>query len=105
MSHYSINKVDTVDAMQVLRDIFPDAEANEMNFVIFSTSGVHGSYRKIEDVEDQGLESEEEPTITFLVIKPRIVETSYGVCQPITPEDFTFLKKLRETSREVMRGL
>lgn len=39
------------DGMAALRLIFPTAQAGEMNFALFSTSGVHGSYALIEDSE------------------------------------------------------
>lgn len=38
--HYSINRAR--DGMDLLRLVFPDGEANEMNICLFSTSGVHG---------------------------------------------------------------
>lgn len=83
----------TGDGMAALRELFPDGEANDLNFVLFSTSGVHGTYATIEAVED-------EPAIglTFLVVQPRIVGMRYGNCEPKTPEDFAFLKKLRASS-------
>lgn len=86
------------DGMQHLRDIFPDGQANEMNFMLFSTSGVHGSYCTIEKVE----KDPELRCVTFLVVQPRIVRLSYGNCYPKTAEDFAFLKKLRASSREAM---
>ncbi len=46
--HYSIQGDLT---LADLKGMFPDAKANEMNFVLFSTSGVHGSYATIEQVE------------------------------------------------------
>ena len=101
MSYYSTNSIPLAKAMSTLREIFPEGEADENNFVIFSTSGVHGSYCTIEDCETR----EDVDTVTFLIIKPRIVQTNYGNCRPETPEDFEFLKKLRETSRAVMRKL
>jgi hypothetical protein len=99
MSYYSTNKIETAEAMKTLHKIFPDAQADENNFVLFSTSGVHGSYCTIEDCETL----DDVDTVTFLIIKPRIVQTNYGNCRPETPEDFEFLKKLRETSRAIVR--
>jgi hypothetical protein len=93
--HYSINKA--IDPMGLLRTVFPSAKANELNFCLFSTSGVHGTYRTIE-------EEEEEPGVgvTFVIVHPRLVTLQYGVVYPETPEDFAFLKKLRRTSKEVV---
>lgn len=98
---YTTNKIETGEAMKNLRAIFPDAQADENNFVLFSTSGVHGSNYTIEDCETK----KDVETVTFLVIKPRIVQTNYGNCRPETPDDFAFLKRLRETSRAVIKGL
>jgi hypothetical protein len=81
------------DGMEALRQLFPNGEADDLNFVLFSTSGVHGTYRTIEAAED-----EPEIGVTFLVVQPRIVGVRYGNCQPQTPDDFAFLKRLRESS-------
>jgi hypothetical protein len=90
------------DAMDVLHHWFPDGEANEMNLVFFSTSGVHGTYCTIEEVETGlSLPGDHEDRIhdlTFLVVQPRIVTLRYGNCTPKTPDDFAFLKKLRASS-------
>lgn len=100
MSYYSTNSVETDEAMRLLRKLFPDGKANEGNFILFSTSGAHGHYCTIEDCERK----KDVDTVTFLVIKPRIVQVLYGNCRPESPEDFEFLKTLRESSREVLRG-
>ena len=93
--HYSI--LQAADGMSYLRQIFPEANADKMNLVLFSTSGVHGTYQTIED-------EEKEPGIgvTFLVINPRMVRTIYGTAFPKTEDDFDFLKKLRESSKQVV---
>jgi len=86
--------------MTVLRKMFPLAKADDMNFVLFSTSGTHGTYRTIE-------EEEQEPGygITFLIIHPRLVTSRYGTVYPVTPEDFQFLRKLRESSRKAVADI
>lgn len=90
-------KIETEVAMQTLRQIFPEGKADHMNFVLFSTSGVHGTYMTIEDAEVS-----DDPEITFLVIQPRVVFTMYGTVKPTRPEDFAFLKQLRATSHAVL---
>lgn len=100
MSYYATHEIKTAEAMEYLRKIFPDAQADENNFAIFSTSGVHGSYSTIEDCEVNPND-----TVTFLILKPRIVQTCYGNCRPETPNDIAFLKKLRETSRAILRSI
>lgn len=87
------------DGMAALRQLFPDGIADDLNFVLFSTSGVHGTYCTIEDAES------EECDVTFLVVQPRLVGLRYGNCDPKTPEDFQFLRKLRESSHAAVRAI
>lgn len=89
--YYGVMRL-TGDGMEALRQLFPDGVANDRNFVLFSTSGVHGTYCTIEAAESEGCD------VTFLVVQPRIVGLRYGNCSPKTPEDFEFLRKLRESS-------
>lgn len=92
--------------MDALREIFPDGKASEECFVLFSTSGVHGTYATIEEIEERvlaGPETWEEgirPSLTFLIIHPRAVCTRHGCCEPISSDDFSFLKRLRQSSWE-----
>lgn len=97
--YYSVLRL-TGDGMEALRKLFPDGEANEMNAVLFSTSGVHGTYCLIEAVEDDmRREFRDGPReVTFCVIHPRIVCMRYGTAEPRTPDDIAFLKKLRASS-------
>lgn len=88
---------DKQQGLNALRALFPDAKADEMNFVFFSTSGIHGSYHTIEEEE-----LKPETGVTFLVLQPRLVLTRYGVAFPKTEDDFVFLKKLRSSSQEAM---
>ena len=90
-------KIETKVAMQTLRQIFPEGKADHMNFVLFSTSGVHGTYTTIEEAEVSGNQE-----ITFLVIQPRTVFSLYGTVKPTCHEDFAFLKQLRTTSHAVL---
>lgn len=105
--YYSTNMIKTDRAMSVLRELFPNAVADENNFVLFSTSGVHGSYVTIEDCESElvSLRGGPLPLVTFIIIKPRIVQTCYGNCRPETIDDCTFLKQLRMSSRAVIARL
>lgn len=97
--YYKNEKILTPDGMAFLRMRFPDAVADSLNFVLFSTSGVHGSYLTIEDAEAEG------GTVTFLLIQPRTVNCYYGNCQPESPDDFRFLKVLRASSHAVCCGI
>lgn len=94
--HYSVEEIKNVAA---LRAIFPKGEANDLNFVMFSTSGIHGSYLTIEEVA-ASLDTDGPEELTVLVIQPRIVHMKYGQIS-ITAEDVPFLLKLRESSKRV----
>ncbi len=100
------------DEMELLRHWFENGEANEMNFVLFSTSGIHGTYGTIEDaarelrkpeLDDDGKSME--PDVTFLVVQPRIVCLRYGNCKPKNSDDIAFLKKLRASSWKAARKI
>ena len=96
--YYGVMRL-TGDGMDALRQMFPDGVANDLNFVLFSTSGVHGTYCTLEAAESEGCD------VTFLVVQPRIVGLRYGNCLPKTPEDFQFLRTLRESSHSAVRSI
>lgn len=104
-AHYNIYGCRDENGMNGLREMFPEAKANELNFVLFSTSGVHGTYSTIEEAEVAMLRGNKDedgedwtPSVTFLIVHPRIVCLRYGNCVPRTADDFAFLKKLRASS-------
>ena len=103
--HYSILRLaPNAIAMAELRKMFPDGKANDLNAVLFSTSGVHGSYCLIEAVEE-GLahpERGEPRDVTFLIIHPRLVTLRYGECRPENADDIAFLKSLRASSHQAL---
>lgn len=104
--HYSLQKVSSIED---LKRLFPDGEANDLNFVLFSTSGVHGSYVTIEDIEASlekyGPDLPEGDTpddwvnndLTVVVVQPRICCLRYGNVA-VTLNDMEYLKRLRSTS-------
>ena len=110
--HYSIiRKLSEVDGMDALRAMFPDAEANELNFVLFSTSGVHGTYNTIEEAE-RSLAGEVDEDgdslcdeITFVIVHPRLVSLRYGVLNPKNQDDIEYLKRLRASSHKAVAGI
>ena len=97
-AHYNIFVIKPEQGMAALRWMFPDGEADDLNFVLFSTSGVHGSYCTIEEVEASATTDEPIGGVTFLIIQPRLVCMRYGECTPKTKDDYDFLKKLRKSS-------
>ena len=102
-NHYSVIKK---MAITLLRRIFPEGKANELNFVLFSTSGVHGTYNTIEDAEKvlmtAPVDLDEDDLclseVTFVIIQPRLCTIHYGNCEPKNNEDIKFLKSLRQSS-------
>lgn len=104
-AHYNIFSVRDENGMDALREFFPDGKANDLNFVLFSTSGVHGSYLTIEDAEQHVTAPTEDTSglLTFLIVQPRIVCLRYGNCRPQNAEDIAYLKKLRDSSWKAMK--
>ena len=93
-AHYSINKIAT---LADLLACFPTGEADDLNFVMFGTSGIHGFYGSIAEVE-----SGADDAITVLVIQPRIVAMRYGHIK-VGKEDAPALRKLAESTAKVLR--
>ncbi len=121
-SHYNIWRIST-GGVAGLREMFGDPpQANEMNFALFSTSGVHGSYATIEEIErslqkygpnPEFLKDETEetlpddhclPTLTVTVYHPRIIGVGYGNVD-ITLDDAPFLKALRQSSWDAVQKI
>lgn len=107
-AHYNIyGSGRSESAMDALRKFFTDATDYSLNLILFSTSGVHGTYRTIEDAEKElqaPAEGDEDghPDVTFLIIQPRTVTLRYGNCEPQNQADIDFLKAIRERSRQAM---
>lgn len=106
-AHYSIiRRQQGVDGMDALRAMFPLAKADSLNLVLFSTSGVHGTYNTIEEAEAtiNGTAEEDDrcSEVTFLIVHPRLVALRYGVCRPENADDIDYLKRLRASSHEML---
>jgi len=98
--------------MAALRKFFPNAEADTMNLAMFSTSGVHGTYTTIEEIEEGLTKYPDGPpetgdewpddyhgtSLTVVVVQPRICCLRYGTVEIRTLEDVAFIKTLRESS-------
>lgn len=110
--HYNSFYIKNGKGMEALRLFFPDGEANEFNLALFSTSGVHGTYTTIEEIEaglkrygDDADFPEGWPddyhgkTLTVLIVQPRICTMRHGTAE-VALADIAFLKKLRESSRK-----
>lgn len=110
------------DSWECLRNMFPKGEANDLNFVLFSTSGVHGSYTTIEEIEQSLIKYGAEPgfmddasdadvpddycisDLTVLIVHPRLASMRYGNVN-VTLEDVPYLKQLRKSSWEVVQRI
>ena len=103
-TRWAVTHIKDEDGMSILKSNFPDGEANGMNFVLFSTSGVHGSYTTMEEIElafpNAGTlpDGEYLRLLTFVIIRPRVLSLLYGNCEPMELGDFVFLRKLRQSS-------
>ena len=100
---YTIDSVKPSEGMAFLRAMFPDAQADDMNFVIFSTSGVHGTYSTIENVAES-LGTDNPEALTVLIIQPRAVRVVYGHID-VEVDDIAYLKRLRATSAAVLADI
>jgi hypothetical protein len=110
-AHYNNYGCLSENGMAALREFF-EGGANELNFVLFSTSGVHGTYGTIEDAEAEiarGFKDEDgnntTPEVTFLVVQPRICCLRHGNCEPRTADDIAFLKQLRSESWSAVQSI
>ena len=103
----------------LLREWFPEPDSvDEMNFVLFSTSGVHGGYTTIEEIEQGLAKYGKSPSfmdddwpddyngnsLTFLVVQPRIVGMTFGN-MIVTLEDIPYLKAIRQASWNAVCGI
>lgn len=106
-AHYNIYAVRDESGMAALRQIFPKGEADDLNFALFSTSGIHGMYNTIEEAEEHLKKPSDETSgsVTFLIVHPRIVCLRYGNCDPQNGDDIAFLKKLRASSWKAVKEI
>ncbi|HEY7822984.1 MAG TPA: hypothetical protein VIG24_09135 [Acidimicrobiia bacterium] len=102
--HYNNFGCSDSDGMAALRELFPSGEADELNFVLFSTSGVHGSYTTI-DVAESNFTNGVKACVTFLVVQPRLCTVRHGNCLPTSEKDFAFLRKLQESSWQAVQRI
>lgn len=92
--HYEIKKLASMDD---LRESFPDDRTDyALNWLFCSTSGVHGSYTTLDDIEASFDLPEDHddyvpPHLTVLVVQPRLVVVRYGDIE-ITREDVPWLR-------------
>lgn len=120
--HYSIYAVASDGLTRELEigwfyDNWPTGEADKDNLFFFSTSGVHGTYTSLEEVEFALRNPEiyaqwygEEwdgrpPAVTFSVYQPRTITVWYGNVRVNTLDDIAYLKKLRASTASVIADM
>lgn len=99
--HYTMTRVADNEAWATLRARFPDGKADELNVCLFSTSGIHGSYATIEEIEKRLKRKRAAKAgypLTFLILLPRCVVVEYGNVSVTTLEEVEWLKQLRASS-------
>lgn len=106
--------------MEILRELEPD----DINWVFLSTSGVHGTYASLDDIErslwdatdaearkehyaeaDADWHRPTEAEVTVLIVLPRMVTTIYGTAIIRTREDVQLLRKRVEQTFEGIEDL
>jgi hypothetical protein len=106
-----------INNIQELRDIFVDGVDYELNWLFLSTSGVHGTYQDLKDIERAILLGTICPdpetcecadcatmAITVLVVQPRRCNLMYGHID-ILREDIPWLKEVvKKTIKGVLRS-
>lgn len=103
--HYSIFALETLDDV---KRIFPDGKCNTLNWFYASTSGVHGSYRTLDDLEREWDNVDEESgkpyrDITVQILMPRMVTVMYGSVEIKNKEGIQWLRNLVQSSLEAIR--
>lgn len=113
--HYNIfqSRYRDLVEMEALKEVFSDGKADEMNFCLFSTSGVHGMYTTIEEVEsslqvapcNRKRDEYYPEEVTFVIIHPRVVCIRYANVKVRSMEDVDFLKALRQSSWDAVLNI
>jgi hypothetical protein len=120
-AHYTVTHIEP-RTIESLRGYFPTGECNDLNFVLFSTSGVHGMYTTIEEIEESLTKYGSDPefleedledevpddwhgtNLTVLIVQPRLCGLRYGTID-ITLEDIPYLKQLRQSGWDVVQKI
>lgn len=95
------------DGTAMLQEWFPTADhVDELNFVLFSTSGVQGSYRTLEDVRlDWGVGDPNTHYVTFVVVSPRVLFLHCGNVWCRNQHAYAWLKSLCQASWDAVTGV
>lgn len=89
-SHYAVHEsLKTIDDVKAH---FPDGKADARNWFVASTSGVHGTYDTLDDIE-YGKDGHFPTHLTVLIIHPRTVVLKFGVIE-VHQDDIAYLRGL-----------
>ena len=83
-----------------LKEYFQDDKADEMNMLMGSTSGIHGTSTTLDDLENPAfialaeLDISDDETFTILIIQPRIVRMTYGTIGIRSKDDINWLRDI-----------
>jgi len=87
MQHYNNEEIGSMDDV---RRALEGVGVNEDNWLFVGTSGIHGSYTKLDEYP-------EIDTFTVLIVRPRTVSNLYGRVE-VDDEDVAYLReKVSET--------
>jgi hypothetical protein len=112
-AHYTISQIKTMDEIRQFWG--DDPKPNELNWMIGSTSGVHGSYATLDQIEacfkDECDCPDDEKTddyhhrqeFTVLICRPRLVALTYGSI-PVTLEELPYLRTIITRSLQAIQG-
>lgn len=99
--HYKTIKLESMDEV---KEIFPDGSADDLNWCVLSTSGVHGSYGVLDDLDFEPDEhGDKNDYITVLIIHPRLVVLRYGTIQ-VTKADVPYLRGLVKSTLKAIES-
>ena len=93
--HYEILRLETLED---LWECFPGDRADEMNWLVCSTSGVHGSYVTLDRLLERWDDEEGLRFITVLVIQPRLDVLRYGELELHSHEEVRRLRHIVTSS-------
>ena len=115
-AHYNVYSLGSTEKerWETLHKVFENGP-NEMNLLIGSTSGIHGSYVTLDDLEnpnseyrqemeEEGFFIDDEEAFTVLLIQPRLCSLMYGTIGIHSKEDFNWLRQIIDQSvQEIIR--
>jgi len=105
MSHYKNIHIKE-ESVDYLKEYFEDG-VDDMNFIMFGTSGIHGTRTDLDDIEECYEKYEEghedfSNYLTFLIIRPRMVSMLYGNIY-VKKDEIPFLRKLEVNTANLFK--